>query len=231
MLFRKRPRRIADCLFATNRYGAYCIPVAAFHRPAAECVLAGKVWEERAIEFMLANCGQGAVITAGAFFGDALPALSKATTGTIWAFEPSPENYRCAAMTVLLNDLKNVRLQNVGLGETAEKRQLVVKDHDGRALGGASQIADITDRGTQSVPVNLVAIDEVIPPASTVSIIHLDIEGFEEYALRGAMQTIRRNRPLLLLETLPKPDLLSLLGYRVTRELDVQVLLLEPIDS
>jgi FkbM family methyltransferase len=180
---------------------------------------------------MLANCGDGAVITAGTFFGDALPALSKATAGTVWAFEPSPENYRCAAMTVLLNDLKNVRLQNVGLGEKAEKRQLVVKDRDGRALGGASQIADITDRGTESVPVSLVAVDEVMPRTSSVSVIHLDIEGFEEYALRGAMETIRRNRPLLILETVPNPDLLRFLGYRVTRELDAQVSLLEPVDS
>jgi FkbM family methyltransferase len=124
---------------------------------------------------MLANCGQGAGNTAGAFFGDALPALSKATAGTIWAFEPSPENYRCAAMTVLLNDLKNVRLQNVGLGAKAEVLQLVVKDHDGRSLGGGSQIADITDRGTEAVSVSLVAIDEVVPRTSSISIIHLDL--------------------------------------------------------
>jgi hypothetical protein len=43
------------------------------------------------------------------------------------------------------------------------------------------------------------------------------------------METIRRDHPLLVLEPVPKPDQLDLLGYRVTRELDAQFLLLEPI--
>jgi hypothetical protein len=59
---------------------------------------------------------------------------------------------------------------------------------------------------------------------ANISIIHLDLEGFEEYALRGARKTIERYRPLLILETVPK----NLDGYRVERQLEEQSYLLAP---
>jgi FkbM family methyltransferase len=228
--------KISDFIFSSNRYGVYCIPAAAAHRPAAETVMAGQVWERNTVEFMIAHCSRGDVVTAGSFFGDALPALSQATLNTVWAFEPNPHNYRCSAITTLLNDLKNVELQNAALGERSEIRQLVVRDFAGRALGGASQLVGIADqkaqRGDETVPVNVVAIDDAVPKTSHVALIQLDVEGFEEFALAGAVKTIERSRPRLVLETIPPTSskagqLLARLGYRITRELDAQVVLLE----
>jgi FkbM family methyltransferase len=217
-------RKFGDFIFARNEHGSFCIPAAAAHRPAAQCVLRGQVWERRTLEFMLGHCRGGAVITAGVFFGDALPALSRVCR-RVWAFEPNPENHRCAQVTVLLNDLRNVVLYRAGLGERCETKQLVVKDHNGRSLGGASQIAEITDRGTEAVPIDLVTIDSILDEQADISIIHLDVEGFEEYALRGARKTIERCRPLLILETVPK----GLEGYRVERQLDEETCLLTPV--
>src|SRR5579859_7913378 len=171
MLFRSY-KKFGDLIFAKNEYGSYCLPASTAHRPAAEATMRGEVWERKTLEFMLENAKGGTVITAGAFFGDALPALSKVCKNVV-AFEPNPENYRCTQMTVLMNDLKNVTVYGYGLGERSESRKLVVKGHDGRSLGGGSQIADITDRGTESVPIDLVAIDEVIPDSADISIIHL----------------------------------------------------------
>jgi FkbM family methyltransferase len=218
-------QKFGDFIFARNKYGTYCIPAAAAHRPASKCVMNGDVWENKTVEFMLENCDGEVVITAGAFFGDALPALSNVCKRVL-AFEPNPENYRCAQMTVLLNDLRNVTLCRAGLGEKCEKKQLVVKDHGGRALGGASQIADITDRGSEAVSIDLVTIDSMVSEHTNVSIIHLDVEGFEEYALRGARKTIERCRPLLILETVPPVE-----GYRVQQQLDEMTHLLVPVTA
>jgi len=196
------------------------------------------VWEKETVEFMVARGRAGDIVTAGTFFGDFLPALSRAVAprGTVWAFEPNPENYRAAAITVLLNDLTNVRLVNAALGARSDTRNLVVRDFAGRALGGASQIADIVDeqgpRGADTVPVAVVAIDDVVPETATVAIVQLDVEGFEEAALAGAVRTIERNRPLLILETAPQlgSDVarrLEALGYRVTRQLSGENVLFE----
>ena len=51
-----------------------------------------------------------------------------------------------------------------------------------------------------------------------VSIIQLDVEGFEQPALKGAMTTIARCRPILILETLADhtwfTERILCLGYR-----------------
>jgi len=211
---------------AYNRFGGYCIPSTAKHRPAAQRVFAGLVWEESTIEYIMAHCGDGDVITAGTFFGDFLPALSRgiAHGATLWAFEPNPESYRCAAMTGLINDLRNVNLMHAALGEKRGEGELIIADFEGKALGGVSQmrgaIGNERARGEHAVPVTVVAIDDVVPDTSLVSVLQLDVEGAESAALTGAMATIRRGRPRLVLETLPEEGSwlakeLDTLGYRI----------------
>jgi FkbM family methyltransferase len=169
---------------------------------------------------------------AGAFFGDALPALSKATRGTVWAFEPNPQSFRAAQITALMNDLKNVNLMNCALGAGQEQRKLVVRDFSGRSLGGLSQIVDdrFAKRGDETIDIATIDIDTLAPRTSAVSILHLDLEGFEEFALLGATEIIKRCRPLLILETVPSPNSdaersLKALGYRVRRTFDANTLL------
>jgi FkbM family methyltransferase len=200
--------------------------------------MAGDVWEPETVEFITQHCEAGDVITAGAWAGDSLPAFSQATSprGRVWAFEPHPDSFRCCTVTVLLNDLKNVQLVNAGLGEKSDVRHLVVRDLTGIVLGGASHIVDSANsdgkRGDDTVPINIVAIDDLVPDTAHVSVLQLDIEGFEEFALVGAVKTIKRCRPFIILETVPKLDsvagrLLQSLEYRITRPLDSENVLLE----
>jgi FkbM family methyltransferase len=202
--------RVLDCCVAYNRYGAYCVPVSGLHRPAAMYVLAGEVWEARTIDLMVPLCGRGDIVHAGTFFGDFLPALATACSAAgnrVWAFEPNPESYRCAAITLQLNQVTNVQLINAGLGERSSSRTLVTTE-SGVPLGGASYLLPEGDEsperlteGTSTVPI--VTVDETVPYGRPISVIQLDVEGYEERALTGAMRTIRKYRPLLILETVP----------------------------
>ena len=94
---------------------------------------------------------------------------------------------------------------------------------DGVALGGASHIVRhqagaISVSANDSRPVQVVTIDDIVPADRPVSIVQLDVEDHEQYALTGALQTIRRSRPILILETLPEAGWieqnLTPLGYR-----------------
>ena len=63
------------------------------------------------------------------------------------------------------------------------------------------------------------ALDQVISPERRVSLIHLDVEGYEHQVLKGALETVRRHRPVIVLETVPPQpwfDRLSIqdLGYK-----------------
>lgn len=180
----------------------------------------------------MANCGNGDIIHAGTYFGDFLPALSRAcrTPCWVWAFEPNPESYKCAQITVLINDLKNIVLENVGLGAKESIVPLRTTDERGNALGGGSNLVsgtDISVRGGRHLA-RVVAVDNFIPRDRRIAIIQLDVEGYEKEALAGSLETIRSWRPILVLEVWPASKLLESgwfsdnilsLGYRNTEKL------------
>lgn len=216
-----------DCVVAYNRYGAYCVPISGLRSFAALHVLAGDVWEAATLDFIAAHNHGGDIIHAGAFFGDFLPALAIATGpgNRVWAFEPHPESCRCAQITIDLNRLTNIELINAGLGEQPGAAELVTRDRRGAGLGGTSTMfpSGLETRhvdGKRSTEVRIVTIDGAVPEDRRISIIHLDVEGYEERALTGALRTIQRCRPMLLVETAPcdawVSEYLQPLGYYVS---------------
>lgn len=209
-------------LIVGNAHGRYCVPRASTSRPAATAVIKGRVWEERTIALIAKMCGDGDVVHAGAYFGDFLPALSKALApgARLWTFEPSKENHACAEETIRLNGLDNVSLFHAALGQKKEDSAVLrTIGHLGEALGGSSEIVDREDAppGYETVPV--VALDEVVGRERNITVIHLDVEGYEQRALRGARKRLKQWLPFLILESLPEnPDWLerniAALGYR-----------------
>jgi FkbM family methyltransferase len=214
------------CTVAYNKYGGYCVPTSSIYRPAANKVLRGDVYEPDTIEFMRAHCQDRDIVHAGTFFGDFLPALSTAIgpSAMVWAFEPNHESYRCAQITLVLNEISNVRLTHAALGAQSQRLFLETTDKDGRSHGGASRIVDgsVPDGGKKE-SVNVVAIDDVVGPDRNVGILQLDVEGYEKEALIGAMGTVRRCLPIIIVEVLPESgwfaqNILSL-GYRESAQL------------
>jgi len=59
---------VLGCFVAYNPYGGYCVPQSSHHRPAAQMILRGRVWEPDTIKFVRDH--------AGTYFGDFIPALS-----------------------------------------------------------------------------------------------------------------------------------------------------------
>jgi len=182
--------------------------------------LRGKVWEPETVAFMRDNCQAGDLIHAGTYFGDFLPGLASAIGdgAVIWAFEPNEENCRCARITVELNALNSrVKLTHAALGHVDGKVKVSVEDASGRSLGGWSHVNAL---GKESV--TQIALDGFIPSGRRVSILQLDVEGYEEEALRGGEKLIKRDTPILILETVPNSDwfskLLSDCGYALDRQ-------------
>lgn len=198
-------------LIARNQYGFYSVPLSSYHRPAAQDILCGKVYEPETIHFISNHCGGGSIVHAGTYFGDFLPALGKSCRNEfrVWAFEPNPENYRCAELTVHLNGLSNAVLSNAGLGATATTQCLKVKE-SGVATGGASTFvhAELAEED-EVVAVDLVTLDDEIALDEHISVIHLDVEGYEKKALSGARRTIERCAPILVLEEAPSQEWLE----------------------
>ena len=174
---------------------SYFVPSYAKDRPACQAILRGEYYEPGThflIALLMAET-PGNLIHAGTFFGDMLPSFSRKCPKIVYAFEPVLENYILARLCVQQNGIGNVALFNSGLGEITEIAYADTRD-DNNSLhrGGASRIAEAGQVTT------ITTIDSL--SISDLSVIQLDVEGFELPALKGARSTIGRNRPTILIE-------------------------------
>ncbi len=227
------PPEAPDSVVASNEHGAYCVPRSSLHRPVARTILDARVWEPKTLDLVRSADANGDIVHAGTFFGDFIPALARSRElgAIVWAFEPNRENYRCAGITVALNGLENVVLTHAGLSAKSDTALLATSDRRGVPLGGGSRL--MRDRtgaqGLRNEQVNLVAVDDVVSEDRAVAVIQLDVEGHEQEALAGAMHTIERCRPLIVLETLPAQswigEHLAPLGYRLAGTVDANTIM------
>lgn len=200
-----------DFYIARNRLGQYCVPRESMHRPCAMTVMRGMVWEPGTLAAIEKLYDGGDVISAGAYFGDFLPFMSRLAgkhDAEVLTFEPNAVNFACATVTCAINTLTNCRLVRGGLG--ADSTSLTIKTHDdkGVPLGGGSRLVK-GRTGTERArfdEIEIHTIDSHIAAATPVGLIQLDIEGHEMAALAGARDTIARCRPLLVLEAHGRDD-------------------------
>jgi FkbM family methyltransferase len=210
---------------ARNATGLFCVPLFSM-RQCNLHILNGRIFEPETINFVRDHAGSGDVVHAGTYFGDFLPGFASglAAGAKLWAFEPVYESYLCARITVELNRLDQVELFHAGLGEETGDGVVVTHDERGAFLGEMAYVANRPAGGEDGgaddgQAIRILAIDDVVPEDRQVSILQLDVEGFETPALNGALKTIRRCRPILILELAPPEawiaEHLAPLGYSI----------------
>lgn len=120
-----------------------------------------------------------------------------------------------------------MEIENAGLGAKNGSGSMVLSDKTGRALGGASRLINKGDEVSAKTTeeVEILKLDDSLLSDRHVSIIQLDVEGFEQEALSGAMATIKRCKPIIILEELPESDWITKnilsLGYRLSGNLHI----------
>jgi len=130
------------------------------------------------------------VIDAGANTGVfSVFAAASYPRATIYAFEPMPETF--AALRENTKGYSNIKIFNCGLGEKEKAASMVISDHS-----GANYV------GEGSVPVTIKTVDSFNLPASFMK---MDTEGYEANIIKGAAETIRRNRPTIVMSAYHKP--------------------------
>lgn len=131
----------------------------------------------------------------------------------IIAFEPNSVNYEICRRNAEGWGLKNFELVQAGLSSEETKVDLV-------ARGGGSFITDSSVwmrpgalNGQKVEHINTVKIDDFARD-TTIGFIKMDIEGAEYDALKGAADTIRRDRPLLAICVYHRRgDMLTIMDY------------------
>lgn len=118
--------------------------------------------------------------------------------GQIHAFEPMPETYADLAATIRGAQLEAVvHLHPLALSDTAGEARMILPD------GEHSGLATITSRG-DGIPMQRATLDSL--GLSAPDFMKIDVEGHEAAMLRGAEQTIRQARPMIVFESTMGPS-------------------------
>lgn len=147
----------------------------------------------------------------------------QASRGRVIAFEPIPSTIEFLKRNLALNGTSNVELYEHGLSEREEELVFFFQPH----LSGATSARNLLDNAAAvEVRASVKRLDDVVLHEPRIDLLKCDIEGAELFALRGAVGTIARTKPVLFIEMLRKwsakfgyhPNdiigLLAPLGYR-----------------
>ncbi|MFH2021098.1 MAG: FkbM family methyltransferase [archaeon] len=117
----------------------------------------------------------------------------------IIAFEPLPQTFKRLQDNLKLNNIKNIEINNFGLGEKEDTFDFYYYP----STTVAASMRDLyTDKEKKVVKCQVKVLDHVIK--EKVDFIKCDVEGAELSVLKGALNTLKRDKPILFLEMLRK---------------------------
>lgn len=145
----------------------------------------------------------------------------------IISFEPIPDNINCFKKIIRHYKINNITLIENALGDNTGTLEMVMPVHRSARLQGLSHVIhqSITDNNEGDRFVTPVTtLDNFFQKMNTgkpVNAIKIDVENFEYFVLKGATETLKKNKPIIyceLWENKNREDCFSLvteLGYDI----------------
>lgn len=127
----------------------------------------------------------------GAYIGDSALILNTLKPNRIFAFEPVTENYQGLIKTINLNNLKNIIPIKKGVGESSKKVGI-------QTNGPGSTLVNMGLPNTEIIDITTIDMFQEENNLN-VGLIKMDIEGAELEAIKGAEDTIKKFKPILLI--------------------------------
>ncbi|MGY6636097.1 MAG: FkbM family methyltransferase [Erythrobacter sp.] len=133
-------------------------------------------------------------------------ANSVGESGRVFAFEPQTEIFRYASANLALNGCRNATLLQGCLGEEDGDAYMAPVSYETGDNFGALSVASLaTPSGGELVPVW--SLDSLISSGKIkidrLDFMKIDVQAFELFVLRGAIETIKNFRPTIFLEISP----------------------------
>lgn len=163
-------------------------------RPTKEALLRKTVYH-------LFECGyisaENSVIDIGCWLADNTVIWAKLLKGgNIFAIDPSRENLEFGKRVATLNNVQNINwIQAI----CSDKPNVPLTILDGDI--NHAKFADLNQISC-AIGYRTTTLDEIVPKAShdKISLLHVDVEGFEEKVILGASEIIAKSKPVVIFE-------------------------------
>lgn len=115
--------------------------------------------------------------------------------GTVFSFEPDPENFMWAKKSIAKNKRNNIRLLQTAISKKDGKLYLYKGD-----TSGSSSL--IYNQGLGEIKVKSRKLDTIVRDnnISNIDVIKIDVEGAELDVLTGAVKTLKKYKPKLIID-------------------------------
>ncbi len=144
-------------------------------------------------------------VDAGANQGEfTVCAASCVPNGHVIAFEPFPAARERLGRNVAGNRFENVTVHSVGLSDNNQDDIPFYgadsEFSDGTQNIGLQTLFGVPGRNVLLTHINLRRLDDLLPSGQRVDVMKIDVEGAELAVMKGAEETIRREKPAIIFE-------------------------------
>ena len=161
-------------------------------------------WAQAEIDFLCHLINQkDTVLDVGAFIGTHALAFSRKVgeAGRVYAFEPQPTFFEVLKINIEQNALTNVIALNAALSDNSGPAEISEIDFQNASNFGQTSVSAFGPPASDAPArhlVDVMTIDQLAP--DRCDLIKIDAEDMEINVLRGARQTLRKQRPVVFAE-------------------------------
>jgi FkbM family methyltransferase len=182
--------------------GGLSLHVRLSESPGAQVFALGAT-EHCGLRVFEALLGPGAtVLDVGSNMGEYSLVAARAVgpRGLVIAFEPWPSTFALLERSAAYNALANIVCVPVAVSDVVGTVPFQLPDCANTALASISVGTTQATGSTLAVPCT--TVDSVVSERAvgSIDVIKIDVEGFEDRVLRGASDTLQRDRPLVFFE-------------------------------
>ena len=157
---------------------------------------------------------QGSVLDIGANIGIMSVLLGrKLPNVSVYSFEPIPENFAVLYKVCSAYSLQNVQCHQIALGNKKGQLKMIMPTHGSARMQGLSHVVEEENEVGEVYKVEATTLDAFFENSTDkITGIKIDVENFEYYVLDGAINIIKRDRPIIYAELWDNENRANCLG-------------------
>jgi FkbM family methyltransferase len=142
------------------------------------------------------------IIDVGANIGfESLYFAKKYPANLVYSYEPTSIPFNCLSKSKDLNGLENLKIFKLGVGEKSGMVTIHAATNEtyNKGLASIESNFDLDDTFTKET-IDIITLDEHVTENMPVSLIKIDVQGYEIKVLEGAITLIEKDRPVIIYE-------------------------------